>query len=74
MTFYNYGSKNGISTIIRWTKSLCRVYLAFSNPIISFINGSSLDSGKKTIVLAWLNGAHEACMILEEIQVTYEAK
>lgn len=74
MSFWNYGGRNGISSVIKFTKLLCRIYLAFSNPIIAYINGSSLDSGKKTTVLAWLNGAHEACMILEEIQVVYENK
>lgn len=69
---FNYGGRNGVSTLIRTVKYLCKLYLAFANPIITWINGSTLNSEQKTIVLAWLNGMQEACMILETVQVTYE--
>lgn len=69
---FNYGGRNGVSQIIRFTKLLCKIYLTYSVRIIAYIEASSLDSGQKATVLAWLNGAQEACMILEMIQVTYE--
>lgn len=69
---FNYGSRNGVSTLIRIIKALCKLYIAFSASIVAYINGSSLDSGQKTTITAWLNGAQEACMILEEIKFSYE--
>lgn len=69
---FNYGGRNGISTIIRVTKHICRIYLTFSARITQYISDSTLETEKKTTVLAWLNAAQEACMILEEIQVSYE--
>lgn len=69
---FNYGGRNGVSTLIRIVKGMCRLYLSFSGSIIQYIDNSSLDAGQKTTVKNWLNGAQEACMILEEIQFSYE--
>ena len=69
---FNYGGRNGVSQIIRYTKFVCRIYLTYATRIIAYVESSSLDSGKKATVTAWLAGAQDACMILEEIQISYE--
>lgn len=69
---FNYGGRNGVSQIIRFVKLVCRIYLTYATRIVAYVEASPLDSGKKTTVLAWLAGAQEACMILEEIQISYE--
>lgn len=73
MPFYLYGAKNGISSVIKFVRSLCRVYTAFSGAIIAYVNSSSLSSENKTLVINWLNNASTVCGLLEtSIQVVPE--
>lgn len=69
---FNYGGRNGVSTLIKVTKHICHIYASFSGAIIAYVNGSSLSSGDKATVIAWLNGASAACAILETIEYVYE--
>lgn len=69
----NYGGRNGMSSIIFFVRQTCRIYTKFSAGIIAFINASSLSSGDKATVIAWLNAASAACAILETLKVTYPA-
>lgn len=73
MSHFNYGSRNGMATMLQLVRKLCKLYAAFSAGIISFINASSLTTEQKTEVIAWLNGASAVCAILEtSVLVTYE--
>jgi len=69
---FNYGGRTGVSTIIFLIKRICHVYTSFSASIIAYVNGSSLSSGDKATVIAWLNGASAACAIIEQIRYVYE--
>jgi len=69
----NYGGRNGVATVVKYVRLLCKIYVAFSGAIVAFINASPLSPTDKTKVLTWLNGAVEVCSILESsILVTYE--
>jgi hypothetical protein len=69
---FNYGGRNGVSTIITVTQKICHIYASFAGQIVAYINGSSLSPADKATVTAWLNGASAACAILETIKFNYE--
>lgn len=73
--FFNYGTRNGVSTAIKYARLVCRLYTAFASPLTNYINSSSMSSEQKTMVINWLTAAVDVCMALEStIQVTYETR
>lgn len=73
MAHSNYGGRNGVSSIVRLTRELCRIYTAYSGGIINYVNNSSMSPSDKATVIAWLNGGVAACAILEaSVMVSYE--
>lgn len=74
MPFFNYGSKNGMSTIVKLIKHICRVYLAYTAAIQTFINSSSLTTEQKAQVIDWLEAGVTVCgLIVGAVEVTYES-
>lgn len=69
---FNYGARNGVSTVIKFVKALCKIYLTYQERIIAYINGSTLSAGDKAAVIAWLNLASSSCAILVSIEYNYE--
>lgn len=69
----NYGGRNGVATVIFFTRQLCRIYTKYSAAITGFIATSTLTSPQKATLTAWLNSATEACMLLETLMVVYES-
>lgn len=65
MAFFKYGSKNGISTVIYLARKVCDIYLASSESLISYIDGSSLDSDQKLVVKNWMSTAVTVCTLLK---------
>lgn len=74
MPFFNYGAKNGVASIIRAVKTICRIYTKFLIPITAFINASNaLTPIQKEAILDWLNKAATVCVLLEgNVEVVYE--
>ncbi|HEY9758949.1 MAG TPA: hypothetical protein V6C97_27520 [Oculatellaceae cyanobacterium] len=72
MPTFNYGSRNGVSTVISAVKMLCHIYTAYQARIIEWVNGSSLSAAQKTALIDWLNLATASCAILVSVQVDYE--
>lgn len=73
MAFFNFGGRNGMSTILKLIRSICRVYTKFSGAITTYIADSSLSSEDKTTVTNWLNAASTVCAIVETtLVITYE--
>lgn len=69
---FNYGARNGVSTIIKLIKGICHIYMSFQEPILAYIAASSLPSEDKATITSWLNLATSACSILTQIRVSYE--
>lgn len=69
---FNYGGRTGMWSIIFFVHQVCRIYGIFMPSILAFITASSLTTEQKDTVTAWLNGATEACSILELLFVSYE--
>lgn len=73
MVNFNYGGRFGVSTIITLTVKLCDIYQPNVTKIKDFIDSvDAIDSGQKTTVKAWLDGADAACTILKIVKATYE--
>lgn len=71
--FFNYGARNGIATVIKYVRLLCKIYAKLAPSIVSYIDGSTMTEEQKVTVLAWLDGAMAVCVILETTtQVVYE--
>ena len=74
MPHYNYGAKNGMSTLVKLIRLLCRIYLSFSGAITTYITDNVPDSGDRTVILNWLNQAQTVCNLIEAtVGVTYES-
>ena len=72
--FFNYGSKNGISTIIFGVKLICRTYNKFLVPVRDYINTHpTLTTPQKTQIIDWLDLGMDVCYLLQSIvEVVYE--
>ena len=69
---FNYGGRNGVSTLLFIVKRMCHIYTSFSGQIVAYVNGSSLSSEDKTTIINWLNLASTACTILSNLRYSYE--
>lgn len=72
MPVFNYGARNGMSTLLFLIHKLCALYGKYTGAIVAFIDASPISSGDKTTVKNWLTGATAVCTIVESIKVTYE--
>lgn len=72
MPTFNYGGRNGMSTLLKMIRALCHLYIAFSAGIVEYINASSLTSEEKTALINWLNTAQAMCALIEAIRFVYE--
>jgi len=71
---WNYGSKNGMATVVFAIRKLCHIYTAYSGAIIAYITTHVTDSTERATVLAFLNSASAVCNIIEAtVQVTTES-
>lgn len=73
--FFNYGTKNGMWSIINAVKTICRIYTKFLIPITAFVEAHpNLTTEQKTTIMNWLNAASSVCVLLStNVEVTYEA-
>jgi len=69
---FNYGGRNGVSTLLTLIKGICRIYTSFSESIIAYVNGSNLSSEDKITLINWLNLASSACAIVSNLRYSYE--
>lgn len=73
MTHFFYGSKNGVSTVIRLTIKLCSIYVLRAAGIKAYVNASSLDVDQKEFLTTWLDNIVTACELLTILEKVYEA-
>jgi hypothetical protein len=72
MPRFNYGGRIGMASIIKGVQFVCRIYGVYQDPIISYINGSTLSTDQKTALINWLNLATASCGLLMSLKFAYE--